>query len=120
MMHAGWGSVARAARAGGVLRRWYAAAAEQDLTRSDLGCPVASPSRHAYFAQCIPKMCWSPNWAVRIASLGHLKLLQSKSYTDKILGEGFSQIIWCESVGPQAFCGGYLSWASDAGAAPSL
>ena len=49
-----------------------------------------------YFAPCIAEtMMLESELAAAIASLdGHLKWLQSKSYTDEILGEGFSAELW--------------------------
>lgn len=84
--------------------------AEQDLTRGDLVVPRSQnlPVTR-YFAPCIAEtMMLESELAAAIASLdGHLKWLQSKSYTDEILGEGFSQNYgWCEIIGPQGFFAG--------------
>lgn len=86
-----------------VLRRL----AEQDMTREDFveprpqGLPVTR-----YFADTIAEtmMIESELAAAIAAADGHLKWLQSKSYTDEILGAGFSENYgWCEIVGPQGF-----------------
>jgi Dimethlysulfonioproprionate lyase len=38
----------------------------------------------------------------------HLRWVQSSSYTDQLLGEGFSKnYAWCEIIGPQGFFGGF-------------
>ena len=84
--------------------------AEQDMTRSDFVEPRSQnlPVTR-YFAPCIAEtMMLESELAAAIASLdGHLKWLQSKSYTDEILGEGFSQNYgWCEIIGPQGFFAG--------------
>jgi hypothetical protein len=103
------GAIARGLKARGgshvdvVLQRLAA----QDMTREDLveprpqGLPVTR-----YFADTIAEtMMIESELAAAIASLdGHLKWLQSKSYTDEILGAGFSENYgWCEIVGPQGF-----------------
>lgn len=81
--------------------------AEQDMTRQDFveprpqGLPVTR-----YFADTIAEtmMIESELAAAIAAADGHLKWLQSKSYTDEILGAGFSENYgWCEIVGPQGF-----------------
>ncbi len=84
--------------------------AEQDMTRSDFVEPRSQNlSVTRYFAPCIAEtMMLESELAAAIASLdGHLKWLQSKSYTDEILGEGFLQNYgWCEIIGPQGFFAG--------------
>ena len=79
----------------------------QDLTRASFveprpqNLPVTR-----YFAQTIAEtMMLEADIAAAMATLdGHLKWCQSSSYTDAILGEGFSQNYgWCEIVGPKGF-----------------
>ena len=50
-------------------------------------------------------MLLDPDLAAAIAALSdHLRWLQSSSYSDAVLGEGFSDNYgWCEIVGPQGF-----------------
>ncbi len=84
--------------------------AEQDMTRGDFVEPRSQnlPVTH-YFAPSIAEtMMLESELAAAIASLdGHLKWLQSKSYTDEILGAGFMENYgWCEIIGPQGFFNG--------------
>jgi hypothetical protein len=84
--------------------------AEQDLTRHIFVEP--RPQGLAvtrYFAQSIAEaMMLESDIAAALASLdGHLKWMQSKSYTDELLGEGFSRNYgWCEIIGPHGFFAG--------------
>jgi hypothetical protein len=81
--------------------------AAQDLAREDFvePRPQTLPVTR-YFADTIAEtMMIESELAAAIASLdGHLKWLQSKSYTDEILGAGFSENYgWCEIIGPHGF-----------------
>jgi hypothetical protein len=84
--------------------------AEQDLTRGDFIEPRAQNiSVTRYFAQSIAEtMMLEPELAAAIASLdGHLKWLQSRSYTAEILGTHFIENYgWCEIIGPNGFFAG--------------
>jgi hypothetical protein len=103
------GAIARGLQARGgthvdvVLQRLAA----QDMTREDFIEPrVQTLPVTRYFADTIAEtMMIEPELAAAIASLdGHLKWLQSKSYTDEILGAGFGENYgWCEIIGPQGF-----------------
>jgi hypothetical protein len=103
------GAIARGLQARGgthvdvVLQRLAA----QDMTREDFVEPrVQTLPVTRYFAGTIAEtMMIEPELAAAIASLdGHLKWLQSKSYTDEILGAGFGENYgWCEIIGPQGF-----------------
>jgi dimethlysulfoniopropionate lyase len=103
------GAIARGLQARGgthvdvVLQRLAA----QDLTREDFVEPrVQTLPVTRYFAGTIAEtMIIEPELAAAIAAAdGHLKWLQSKSYTDEILGEGFGENYgWCEIIGPQGF-----------------
>jgi hypothetical protein len=103
------GAIARGLQARGgthvdvVLQRLAA----QDMTREDFIEPrVQTLPVTRYFAGTIAETTMiEPELAAAIASLdGHLKWLQSKSYTDEILGEGFGENYgWCEIIGPQGF-----------------
>ena len=103
------GSIARGlhARAGNAVDEVLSRLAEQDLTREPFIEP--RPGNLAvtrYFAQAIAEtMMLEPAVAADLAALdGHLKWLQSASYTDEILGVGFLQNYgWCEIIGPQGF-----------------
>ncbi len=80
---------------------------EQELTRSSFVTP--RPRQLAvtrYFPQAIAEtMVLESDIAAAMATLdGHLNWCQSTSYTDELLGEGFSQNYgWCEIVGPKGF-----------------
>ncbi|HUQ35469.1 MAG TPA: dimethylsulfonioproprionate lyase family protein [Aestuariivirga sp.] len=103
------GAIARGLQARGgshvdvVLQRLAA----QDMTREDFVEPRAQTLPVTrYFAGTIAEtMIIEPELAAAIASLdGHLKWLQSKSYTDEVLGAGFGENYgWCEIIGPQGF-----------------
>lgn len=103
------GAIARGLHARGgeavetVLRRL----SEQHLTRAGFvephpqNLPVTR-----YFAQAIAEtMMLEAAIAAAMATLdGHLKWCQSASYTDAILGAGFSHNYgWCELIGPKGF-----------------
>ncbi len=98
------------ARGGSAVTEVLGRLAEQDLVTTAFREP--RPQGLAvtrYFAQTIAEtMMLEPDIAAALAAVdGHLKWLQSKSYTDAILGEGFSQNYgWCEIVGPQGFFAG--------------
>jgi len=103
------GAIARGLQARGgthvdaVLQRLAA----QDMTREDFVEPRAQTLPVTrYFAGTIAEtMMIEPELAAAIAAAdGHLKWLQSKSYTDEILGAGFGENYgWCEIIGPQGF-----------------
>jgi Dimethlysulfonioproprionate lyase len=103
------GSVARGlrARGGQAVDTVLGRLAEQDLTRARFTepHPQALPVNR-YFAQTIAEaMMLEADIAAAMATLdGHLKWCQSASYTDAVLGEGFSlNYGWCEIVGPKGF-----------------
>jgi hypothetical protein len=80
---------------------------EQELTRACFAEPRPNnlPVTR-YFAQTIAEaMMMESDIAAAMATLdGHLKWCQSSSYTDEVLGEGFSQnYAWCEIIGPKGF-----------------
>ena len=81
--------------------------AAQDMTREDFvePRPQTLPVTRYFAATIAETMIIEPELAAAIASLdGHLKWLQSKSYTDEILGAGFGENYgWCEIIGPQGF-----------------
>ena len=103
------GSIARGlhSRGGSAVDDVLNRLAGQDLTREPFIEP--RPGNLAvtrYFAQAIAEtMMLEPAVAAALAALdGHLKWLQSASYTDEILGEGFLRNYgWCEIIGPQGF-----------------
>ena len=106
------GAVARGlhARGGPHVEEVLQRLAGQDMTRGDFVEPRPqniAVTRH--FAQAIAEtMMLEPELAAAVASLdGHLKWLQSKSYTAEILGARFlDNYGWCEIIGPQGFFAG--------------
>jgi len=84
--------------------------AEQDVGEAAFrapepkGLPVLT-----HLAHCIGEtMLLAPDLAAAIASIEeHLRWLQSSSYTDAVLGEGFSANYgWAEIIGPNGFFAG--------------
>ena len=106
------GAIARGLHAigGGAVDEVLERLAEQDMTRDDFVEPhPRGLAVTRYFAQAIAEtMMLESDIAAAIASLdGHLKWMQSKSYTDELLGEGFLQNYgWCEIIGPHGFFAG--------------
>ncbi len=106
------GAIARGlhARGGPHVEEVLQRLAEQDMTRQDLVEPHprnVAVTRH--FAQSIAEaMMLEAELAAAIAALdGHLKWLQSKSYTAENLGAAFlDNYGWCEIIGPQGFFAG--------------
>ena len=80
---------------------------EQDLTRASFVVPRPNTLPvNRYLAQTIAEtMMLEADIAAAMATLdGHLRWVQSSSYTDAILGEGFSDNYgWCEIIGPKGF-----------------
>ena len=103
------GAIARSlhVRGGNAVDEVLQRLAEQDLTRDFFVEPrPQGVAVTRFFAQSIAEtMMLESDVAAAIASLdGHLKWMQSKSYTDEILGEGFLQNYgWCEIIGPEGF-----------------
>lgn len=98
------------ARTGEGVAEVLARLAEQDVGEAAFrapeprGLPVL-----AHLPHCIGEtMLLAPDLAAAIASIEeHLRWLQSSSYTDAVLGEGFSANYgWAEIIGPNGFFAG--------------
>lgn len=112
--HARWliGAITRGltARQGEGVEETLQRLAEQDIGASAFEAPVPNGLpvlRH--LPQCIGEcMLLDPDLAAAIAAVeDELTWLQSPSYTDAILGDGFSQNYgWAEIIGPNGFFAG--------------
>lgn len=80
---------------------------EQDVSLASFVVPRPThQSVVRYYANTIAETMLSvPDLAAPLASIdGHLNWLQSDTYTDELLGEGFSKnYAWCELIGPNGF-----------------
>jgi hypothetical protein len=81
--------------------------AVQDISRPSFVVPEPQQQPVCMFMPDVISRASQLNAALAIAAASvtdHLRWVQSASYTDAVLGEGFSKnYAWCEIIGPQGF-----------------